>query len=277
MGLFEDAVKTLVDEGKKAVDTVKDAASDGKDAVVDATSDAVDKVTDEGKKAADRVSSDGRRILSQVAAEGRAALDQVAAEGRRAADAIAAELRRARDNINQAGAGLGTPPPLYRERLLTDDEKNLARAVFEKTLPYGAIYLSNGVGLGGRAYTIPHPAHVGSYVIHIGPAIFKDATDSSVVEWSQPGDAVFIHELTHVWQGVHRKTPFDYMVDSVYNQIRYGASAYEVKDSDIGTKKWSDFTAEQQAMIVEDWYIDGSSTTDKRFKYITENIRAGQA
>src|SRR5262249_38374792 len=159
--------------------TVQDAANEGKDAITGAAQDAVNKVTDEGQKAADRVSSDGRRILSDVAAEGRTVLDQVAAEGRRAADTIAAEVRRAREIVNQADAGW-TQHRRYQERLLTDNEKNLARTVFEKTLPYGAIYLSNGLGLGGRAYTIPHPLHVGSYVIHIGPSIFPDATDSSV-------------------------------------------------------------------------------------------------
>jgi hypothetical protein len=117
--------------------------------------------------------------------------------------------------------------------------------------------------------------HIGSYVIHIGPAIFPNATDSSVVAWGQKADEVFIHELTHVWQGAHRATPFNYVVDSVYNQIRYGANAYDIKASDIGTKKWSDFNAEQQAMIVEGWYSNGRSTSDSRFPYIRDNILTG--
>ena len=160
---------------------------------------------------------------------------------------------------------------------MTKDERNLAHSVFEDTLPYGAIYLSNGLGFGKRPYTIPHPLRAGSYVIHIGPKIFEDATDSSVVVLSQKGDSIFIHELTHVWQGSHRKNPFDYIVDSVYNQIRFGSGAYDVENEDIGTKKWGEFTAEQQAVIVQDWYGDGMSETDKAFRYIRDSIRAGTA
>jgi hypothetical protein len=158
--------------------------------------------------------------------------------------------------------------------LLTDAEKDLARKVFEETLPYGAIYLSNGLGLQQRAYTIPHPLHLGSYVIHIGPDAFPDATNSSIVVLGQSADAVFIHEMTHVWQGVNRRHAFDYILDSVYHQARLGNDAYRLNQDDVGRKKWSEFNAEQQAMIVENWYAGGMSESEAAFAYIKDNIRA---
>jgi hypothetical protein len=277
MGLFEDTVKAVTDEGQKAVGAIGDTAEKGKDAIVNATGEVVKEVTQKGREATDQVSSETRKVISVVAAEGRAALDKIAAEGRKALDMIADEARKTRGTLSGAVDGFEDPKAPYQERLLTKAERNLAHKVFEDTLPYGAIYLSTGLGFGKRPYTIPHPLHLGSYVIHIGPKIFPDATDSSVVIFNQTGDAVFIHELTHVWQGSHRKNPFDYMVDSVYNQIRYGNKAYDLDDKDVGTKKWGEFNAEQQGMIVENWYANGRSETDKAFTYIRDNIRTGNA
>jgi hypothetical protein len=240
MGSLKDAVKAVVKEGEKVFETISDAAQDGKDAVVDKAHDAANKI---------------------------------AAEGRKAEDVIADDLTKARGIISGAVGGIAQPGPAYEERHLTDAEKDLARTVFEETLPYGAIYLSNGLGLGRRAYTIPHPLHIGSYVIHIGPEIFRDATDSSNLMFNQTGDSVFIHELTHVWQGVNRSTPLNYIFDSVYHQIHDGSHAYDLNDADLGTKSWGKFNAEQQAMIVENWYVGGRSESDAAFPYIRDNIR----
>lgn len=173
--------------------------------------------------------------------------------------------------------GFVHPSAPYAERLLTDAEKDLARQVFEETLPYGAIYLSNGLGLERRAYTIPHPLHLGSYVIHIGDETFPDATNSSIIVLGQTADSVFIHELTHVWQGVNRRHAFDYILDSVYNQVRFGKHAYDLNQDDVGKKGWGEFNAEQQAMIVENWYVGGMSESDNAFTYIKDNIRARKA
>lgn len=251
MGLLKNGIKAVVDKGEQAVEAIGDAAQDAKDAVVSTTKDAVNEVVDEGHKVA----------------------DTIAAEGRRAEDVIADDLGKARGILSGGIGGIAQPGPAYKERHLTDVEKDLARTVFEETLPYGAIYLSNGLGLGRRAYTIPHPLHIGSYVIHIGPEIFPDATDSSKIMFDQTGDAIFIHELTHVWQGVNRLTPLNYIVDSVYHQVRDGDHAYDLDNADIGTKAWGKFNAEQQAMIVENWYVAGRSESDAAFPYVRDHIR----
>ena len=193
---------------------------------------------------------------------------------KRIVDAIASKLNQARGIVSGDADALVRPSSPYAERLLTDAEKDLARQVFEEALPYEAIYLSNGLGLGQRAYTIPHPLHLGSYLIHIGDATFPDATDSSIIVLGQTADAVFIHELTHVWQGANRRHAFDYVLDSVYNQLRFGSHAYDLNRDDVGNRGWGEFNAEQQAMIVENWYVAGMSENDDAFTYIKDNIRA---
>ena len=193
---------------------------------------------------------------------------------KRFVDAVAGKLNKARGIVSGDADALVRPSSPYAERLLTDAEKDLARQVFEEALPYEAIYLSNGLGLGQRAYTIPHPLHLGSYLIHLGDATFPDATDSSTIVLGQTADAVFIHELTHVWQGANRRHAFDYILDSVYNQVRFGSHAYDLNRDDVGKKSWGEFNAEQQAMIVENWYVAGMSESDDAFTYIKDNIRA---
>jgi hypothetical protein len=254
MGLLDKA-KALANKGEQAVDRI-----------VNATEEATKTVVSEGKDA-----------VNEVVREGRKGAATIAAGERKAAGAVAHELRRARGIISGNADGFVRASPTYAERLLTDAEKNLARKVFEETLPYGAIYLSNGRGLGQRAYTIPHPLHIGSYVIHIGPDIFKDATDSSNLMFNQTGDSVFIHELTHVWQGVNRRHALDYVFDSVYHQVREGSHAYDLNQDEVGKKSWGEFNAEQQAMIVENWYVAGMSESDDAFTYIKDNIRARNA
>ena len=236
MGLIKNIVNAVVNEGEHVVDAAENVA---------------DKATDKAK----------------------GVVDEVADKGRKASDVVADDINKVRGIVSGDVSGFTKPSAPYAERHLTEDEKNLARKVFEETLPYGSIYLSNGLGLGRRAYTIPHPLHIGSYVIHVGKAIFKDATDSSNVMFKQTGDAIFIHELTHVWQGVNQRWAFGYIFNSLYHQAKDGSDAYDVDAADIGTKDWKHFNAEQQGQIVEAWYVAGMSETDPAFPYIRDNIR----
>jgi vacuolar-type H+-ATPase subunit H len=231
-------------------------------------------LANKGEQAVDKIVNATEKATNTVVSKAEDAVNEVVQEGRKGADAVADELNKARGIISGDADAFVHPSSPYAERLLTDAEKDLARQVFEETLPYGAIYLSNGLGLGRRAYTIPHPLHLGSYVIHIGPETFPDATNSSIIVLGQTADAVFIHELTHVWQGVNRRHAFDYILDSVYNQIRFGSHAYDLNQDDVGKKGWGKFNAEQQAMIVENWYVGGMSESDDAFIYIKDNIRA---
>jgi hypothetical protein len=165
----------------------------------------------------------------------------------------------------------------FDERVLTEEEERLARKVFADSLPYDSVYISNAVGLEQRPYTIPRLLREGSFVINIGPEIFPNAAASSMTGLGQTADAIFIHELTHVWQGIHRPNKFDYVIDSVHKQLRYGDKAYQLDMSRVGSAQWDSFGAEQQAMIVEGWYDKGMRESDPAFVYIRDNIRKGKA
>jgi len=90
------------------------------------------------------------------------------------------------------------------------------------------------------------------YIIFLGRDGYRNALDPLD---GYANGAVFIHELTHVWQGHNQAFPWSYVGDSVAMQCmcgrghgRQGAYAYAPGD------QWSRYHAEQQAMLVQDWY-----------------------
>jgi hypothetical protein len=152
-------------------------------------------------------------------------------------------------------------------RLLTDAEIEFARQVFQDKLPYKKIHIA-GYYLPGNQNVPVTLASVGSliatrarrnYTIYFGPDAYNDGAHAPATA------AVFIHELTHVWQGHYRKHSWEYMVDSMLAQGHAGG-------------RWDDYNVEQQANIVEDWFSDGMKTdaNDKLYPYIRDHIRAGR-
>src|SRR5262249_48354137 len=151
----------------------------------------------------------------------------------------------------------------YRERPLTARESQQADKVFQGTVPFWKVRLSNGLGFGQRPYTIPSPP--GFYVIHIGPQLFDNPLAV------RGGETTLIHELTHVWQRVNYFFPLNYVFASVWHQGQPG-DAYAYTPG----QPWSSYNVEQQAMIVEDWWnptIGSGKEFDVRFPYIRDNIR----
>lgn len=255
---------------KAFVEEVKEAIGDSAGDVTAGATAAAGDVSDATQEAVATIASETRRGVAEIETEVRQGLTRIVATVTKAAEAVTL------GGPGAGGAMAGLAPPdrdEFQERLLTEDEKNLAREVFQATIPYGAVWLSNVVGLDERPYTVPHPRRAGSYVIHFGRDGFADATDSSVTVLGMPADAAFVHEMTHVWQGRNRWNPFDYVIDSVFNQIVHCQAVYEYELTDDAA--WSDFSAEQQAHIVGDWYRLGKSETDDRFRFIRDNIRTG--
>lgn len=145
-------------------------------------------------------------------------------------------------------------------------EKSVAfHRVFGKTVPYDKIMLSGALGVGGRPYTVPDLTSVGRYIISIG--------DQSYWNARKPEDywGTLIHEMTHVWQGFNSFFAWGYTLNSLWYQAHKGSGAYRY--SKVQWLEWDDYNVEQQAQIVEDWFTDGSKTTDPRWRYIRDNIR----
>jgi len=138
------------------------------------------------------------------------------------------------------------------QRLINDLERGVARSVFMHTIPYDNIHLSSGLGVSDRPFTIPDPLRGGDYMIYIGPQ----------VKWD-----VLIHELTHVWQGYNSNLAWGYVLNSLFSQmVCKRAYDYQLGDD------WRLYNVEQQASIVEHWFVRGRSTADAAFRYIRENI-----
>lgn len=189
-----------------------------------------------------------------------------------------------------------------RFRKLWPDEVRDARAVFENSIPYENIVISD-IGSGG-AVTLSGRGLLDStfvYTICWGDAVFDNG-----VRGAQKL-STFIHELTHVWQGNNGIYPTVYMAQSIVAQVGQGlkdifgqrqwqgwdthrGKAYKFGADDIG-KDWSTFNVEQQGNLVQSWFIaeadrqregwdfgpgvlgGGASTADPRFPYIRDVIR----
>jgi len=153
-------------------------------------------------------------------------------------------------------------------RALNTTERHEARRVFESTIPYDKIGLTNASGMNDRPYTTPNgnPFDWESWDIHWGP---QSEWDAKIKKY---GNQYFwdtlIHELTHVWQGHNGTTGVGYIFNSLYHQA-VDKDAYNY----TAGQAWDDYGAEQQAHIVEDWYHNGCLSSDPLFPYIRDNIR----
>src|SRR3979411_2173445 len=110
-------------------------------------------LANKGGQAGDKIVNAAEEAAKTVVNDAQEAAKVVVKEGRKGADAVADELKKARGIVSGDIDAFVRKSPAYAERLLTAAEKNLARKVFEDTLPYGAIYLSKRRGLGQTAYT----------------------------------------------------------------------------------------------------------------------------
>ncbi len=154
------------------------------------------------------------------------------------------------------------------KRLLTDEEIQDARRVYQGTIKYGNVLIADDLGAGGREWTEPAGGPMQLFILHLGPLGF-----ASTVEPSRR--ATLIHELCHVWQGTHHVFTWSYVAGSGIAQglakITQGttSAAYNYTPGDL----WGEYNSEQQAHIVEDWYTDGLRTDSPLYRYIVGNIR----
>jgi len=89
--------------------------------------------------------------------------------------------------------------------------------------------------------------------------------------------ATLIHELTHVWQYQHGGAA--YISDSICHQVAAWAAtgsrnaAYDLTDVVRPGKSFSEYTAEQQAMIVETYYDEPDKRTDPVYQALIDQVR----
>jgi hypothetical protein len=210
--------------------------------------------------------------------------------------------------IEDAAAFLrGLIPGAIGIRPLRGSEKTLANKVFNDKVPLDRVRIVSVYGYGARPFTIPGSmlATLGWRVPAIGPllawtSILSGLTNTYLIFFGDDGyrDAInhqmgsvakgnvksfpgqtLIHELTHVWQGHYHRFAWSYVLNSLWNQCAYCASSSTAYDYAPGLQ-WPDYSAEQQAHIVEDWFVNTMGATQPfadmaRLSYILTNIRAG--
>lgn len=182
-------------------------------------------------------------------------------------------------------------------------ERELAFSVFRDSINYENVYLSDQLP-GGQVVTTAWRTPAICYII-----LWNRGYSDVVGDPSRK--ATFIHEMTHVWQGNNGQTATFFMQQSAVAQLRSGVAdvfrtndfvgaytnwdehrgyTYDFNMVDMG-KPWRTFNVEQQASIVESWYVNervrgrrkrdsdtgvyggNSSRFDVRYAYIRDVIR----
>ena len=167
-----------------------------------------------------------------------------------------------------------------RERALRPEELRLARDVFEETLPYNRIMIGDDLGRSGRAYMdaedMPGWGTGDYYVLRLGYFGYRDATSTlPAYAGKRMVRTVFIHELTHVWQAFRGH---NVLTESIAAQGCYAVFTFDAGNAYNYTpgRKFCDYNVEQQASIVEDWFMGGMKTEGELYKYIRDHIHTGK-
>lgn len=159
-----------------------------------------------------------------------------------------------------AGAATGVVlEEAIKTRPIHDDEKDFARLIFGDTLNEkfneNKVWITNLSYGGGRKFTIPNLD--GLILLNLdgafdNPIHYADPNS----DYTQPG-SVFAHELTHACQiasnkfvpGMICKAPGTYTYHSPDGEVN------RLNNTQWAHLSWeNDFTREQQAHIVDDWY-----------------------
>lgn len=116
------------------------------------------------------------------------------------------------------------------------------------------------------------------YVVSVGPERYidmsRDYPNPSARWWYRK---LLVHELAHVWQGKNSKSSMTFVTNSVLNQCKAvgegdgHGGAYDFKPG----QRWSTYNAEQQAEIIEKWYIEGMKESGDLWPYIRDYVRKG--
>jgi hypothetical protein len=163
-------------------------------------------------------------------------------------------------------------------RGLNRDEANLVDGVFNtdenkapipvKAVPPEKIRITPLLGINDRPLTLPASfLSIPVARVLLGEVVFEPLFAVAAVGgllWSDKclvnlgpraydggatlDDVTFVHECTHVWQGMHWPgfLNWAYVFDAIFNRTYdYGYSP---------TTQWNNYGAEQQATIVEEWY-----------------------
>jgi peptidoglycan hydrolase-like protein with peptidoglycan-binding domain len=126
-------------------------------------------------------------------------------------------------SVGSTSFGLNNPIPSSL-RHLTVPEEVAARKVFNNSLDFTKIFISNAVGPTGRPFTaavnVPFLSFTAVQILNLGPTF---------------SNADLIHELTHAWQSQHHSDPKFFMASCLACQSAAAAvnAAIAVQDPNV--------------------------------------------
>jgi hypothetical protein len=175
-------------------------------------------------------------------------------------------------------------------RFMNENEYAIVQRVMGNTLPYRIrIVITNGAGVDNRPFTIPTSlvtsllgaaasgfmapiAALGGYLTSFMNLAYLMNVGSAYPDMSSKNQDLLVHETTHVWQGKNSTLSQTYVYNSVINQCMGTGSAYAYKPG----ADWGSYNVEQQASIVEDWFVSGEPTSGNLFGYVRDFVRKGK-
>jgi Putative peptidoglycan binding domain len=177
-----------------------------------------------------------------------------------------------------------------KARNLKQDEIVEVQSVFGQSIDLNYVYICRPIRSEAGVITLAgYDASANNFIYQIlwSTPVYDN---SAVIETQHD---TLIHEMTHVWQGQHGIYPTVYMLQSGYEQLKHGVkdiidkgewrtwdehrgTTYLFNMADIGAD-WNRFNVEQQASIVESWYIDEMDNRRGHNKYFGEEVYGGGA
>ncbi|WP_227370552.1 S8 family peptidase [Halomonas sp. M20] len=161
-----------------------------------------------------------------------------------------------------------------RLRFLDPAEQAEARTVYGASLDFSHILITDGLGCGGRPFTVAFPVSGDWWIAMNQGSIASFAT--------RPRSDTLIHELAHAWQSQHHGSdPTAFMQNSMINQAAAAAmsampggeaSAYAY----IPGKPFGEYAAEQIAEQIEDSYNSTGSPTPAIVSHVS-SVASGVA
>lgn len=173
-----------------------------------------------------------------------------------------------------AGEALGRIGTERRE-ISAGEYKWAQDEVFAGTLPERkSIILTDTLGISNRPFVFPQID--GKISVNLGAQLYKAPLSDL---------RTFVHELVHVWQVKHIGTESAWLVDALVTQTVNGRDAYKIPSLESFPQplpNFGSFNLEQQAEIVERWYMDtknwppGEHANHILFPYMAGNIWVGK-
>lgn len=163
-----------------------------------------------------------------------------------------------------AGTTAGPPRPMTRS--LLPAEIRLAQRVFGRSLNYGRVQVTNLVGPTPVPVTTPA---VGGHVLNVSFQAYENLA-------APPWNRLLIHELAHVWQAQNGKSFV--AGPAQHNTAKaIGSGSFVAKSNRYpASRQWRDYDAEQQATIIEAWFLQGMNQRHDLYPYIRDNVLPGK-